>query len=102
MRKAEYRPAARADLEAIYDHIATDSPERALRFVEGIEEGCLMLCDHGLLGRARNDLAPGLRTLALRGRVVVAYRLRGEQIEVIRIFYAGQDHEAILRHLADE
>jgi toxin ParE1/3/4 len=42
-------------------------------------------------GRLRNDLGIGVHTLSFRRRAVIAYRLEGEVIMVLRLFYAGQD-----------
>lgn len=58
-----FRPEAEADLAAIYDHIAEDSPARAGRFVALLRERCGPLRRHPQMGRARDDLRPGLRGL---------------------------------------
>jgi toxin ParE1/3/4 len=96
-RRLDLRPAARADLFAIYEYIATDNPRRALTFVEDIEVRCEALATHPQMGRARPDLVPGIRVLPLPPRVIVAYMVQPDRIEIVRIFYAGQDYEAILR-----
>jgi toxin ParE1/3/4 len=92
-----YRPAALSDLDAIYDAIEPDSPRRALNFVNEIRERCRGLCEHPKLGPARDDLAAGIRIYPMRGRVVVAYRAGAEAVQIVRVFYGGQDFEAILR-----
>ncbi len=38
---------------------------------------------------------------ALRPRVIIAYRILDDRIEVTRVFYGGQDYEAILRNEPD-
>jgi toxin ParE1/3/4 len=92
-----YRHAALADLDAIYDYIEPDNPRRAASFVQDIRNRCRALCDHPKLGRARDDLSNGIRILPMLGRVVVAYRITPSAILVTRVFYGGQDYEAILR-----
>jgi toxin ParE1/3/4 len=92
-----YRRAALADLDAIYDFIEADNPRRAASFVQDIRDRCRPLCVHPKLGRARGDLGPGIRILPMLGRVVVAYRITPTTILVTRVFYGGQDYEAILR-----
>jgi toxin ParE1/3/4 len=41
-------------------------------------------------GTPRDEIAPGVRTLNVRGRTVIAYRV-GAVVEVLRIFHAGQE-----------
>ena len=93
--KLLYRPAAREDLDSIFDFIAPDSPDRALGFVEQIRTQCLILRDFPDLGRERTDLGPGIRLLPMFGRVVVAYRSLPDAVEVVRVFYGGRDYEAL-------
>jgi toxin ParE1/3/4 len=102
MRGLDLRPAARADLLAIHDYIAGDNPRRALSFVRDIRRRCDALLEQPGLGRARGDLMPGLRILPMLRRVVVAYIPLRDRIEIVRIFYAGQDWEEILRTGPDE
>jgi plasmid stabilization system protein ParE len=35
--------------------------------------------------------------LTYRGRVTVAYRVDGDRVVILNIFYAGRDYEASLR-----
>lgn len=90
-----YRLTAREDLDSIYDVIAPDNPTRALGFVEQIRAQCLILRDFPELGRERTDLGSGIRILPMLGRVVVAYRILPGVVEVVRVFYGGQDYEAL-------
>lgn len=97
MRRLVYRPAALADLDDIYDHIAPENPRRAASFVEDIRGRCRNLIAHPELGPARDDLARGIRIYPMLRRVVVAYRIADEAVVVTRVFAGGRDHEAILR-----
>jgi toxin ParE1/3/4 len=90
-----YRAAALDDLDAIYDFIGADSPARAMTFVKDIRDHCRTLCAHPQLGPARADLGTDIRLLPLRHRVVIAYRIRSDAIEITRVFYGGQDYEAL-------
>jgi toxin ParE1/3/4 len=97
-----YRHAALADLDAIYAYIEPDNPRRAASFVQDIRDRCRPLCVHPKLGRARDDLSLGVRILPMFGRVVVAYRITPAAILVTRVFYGGQDYEAVLRRKEDD
>jgi toxin ParE1/3/4 len=96
MPRLLFREAAVADLRAIHAFIAADDPPAARRVVQEIRTRCLLLADHLGAGPGRPDLGPGMRLLPLPGRVVVAYRVT-QAVEVVRIFYGGQDHETLLR-----
>ena len=49
-----------------------------------------------LMGVARSDLHPGLRTFPLRRRIVIADVLPPDRVRVLWIFSGGQDFEAIM------
>ena len=96
MRRLVYTPAARSDLEDILRFIAADNPRRARLYVGEIQEACRRLRDMPDMGMARPDLRPKLRVLPLWRRIVVAYEPSGSTIDVLRIFSAGQDYEALM------
>lgn len=91
------RPLARESLIAIGDFIAEDSPAAALAFVESIRGRCDALCLFPEQGRRRDDIIPGLRLVAHERRVVIAYRIIDDAVEIIDFFYGGRDYEALLR-----
>ena len=58
-------PEARDHLDAIYDYIAAAaSPDIAQRFTDGIVGHIGKLTDFPRRGTMRDDLRPGLRTIA--------------------------------------
>jgi toxin ParE1/3/4 len=72
-----FAPEAQAQLLELYRYIAEASPATALRFTDAIVAHCEDLADFPLRGPAREDLRPGLRTLAFpRPRYD---RLRGQR-----------------------
>ncbi len=83
-------PEARNDLSTIWLYIARDYPGRADRFVERLLTECRLLASHPSMGRARDELAPGLRGFPV-GRYVVFYRVRAEHLEVVRLLSAYRD-----------
>jgi toxin ParE1/3/4 len=52
-------------------------------------------------GTSREDIRPGLRTISYRKRVVVAFDVDADRVNIIGIFYGGQDYETVLQ-AADE
>lgn len=93
-----FAPEAEEQLAELYSYIAGDaSPEIALHFTESIVSYCESLRDFPLRGMRRDDIRPGLRTTGYRRRVVIAFEVSGEAVNIVGIFYGGQDYESVLR-----
>ncbi len=91
-------PEARDQLDAIYDYIAyAATPDIARQFTDGIIDRLAMLTDYPRAGSPRDDLRPGLRTLAYRRRVTIAFIVEESTVVVIGFYYGGQNFEVLLR-----
>lgn len=89
---AVWRPQARADLLALYDWIAERAdPDTAFAYTSRIETHAAKLAEFPERGTPRDDLVPGLRTTPYRRRTIIAYRVIGNKVEVLRLIHAGQD-----------
>lgn len=91
-------PEARDQLDTLHTYLsdAADA-EIASQFIDGILDYIATLRDFPKRGTPRDDLRPGLRTLAWRRRVTIAFVVEGRTVVVIGIFYGGRDFEALLR-----
>lgn len=88
-------PSAESDLEDLFDYISSNSGRaRAVAYVHQLQAACYALEEYPFRGRARDDLIPGLRSLAVDGRAVVLYRIMEHVVEVAHIFYAGRNFTA--------
>lgn len=98
-REVVYSPRARQQLTDLYRWIAEESgyPDRAYNYVSAIFDYCDGLADAPMVGRARDDLRPGLRTVGFRRRVVIAFAIREESVEIHGVYYGGQDYELLIR-----
>jgi plasmid stabilization system protein ParE len=98
-----YSPLALADLDAIFDIVGSDYPQRGYDFVEAIRERLRKyLLDNAELGRARPDLGEGIRIYPVKSkRIVVAYRIEVDAIMVVRVFYGGAAYEATFQDADD-
>lgn len=98
-RELRYRPAAITDLEDIFRSVlrVSASPVVARRYVERIRARCRLIPTLPLAGRPRDDLAPGLRSVAFERRAVIVYRVIGETVEITNIFHGGRDYAALYR-----
>lgn len=93
-----FTPEAEDQLTELYRYIAADaSPEIALRFTDSIVSHCESLCNFPLRGTRRDDIRPGLRTTGYRRRVVIAFEASSTAVNIIGVFYGGQDYESALR-----
>jgi toxin ParE1/3/4 len=99
-RKVVLRPAAETDLTELYDSITERSgyPARAIEYIRRIRAYCETLASFPERGRRRDDLRRDLWIIGFERRVVIAYKvLDTGDVEIGRIFYGGQDYEAIMR-----
>ncbi len=95
MRRLEYLPEARADLEDIWRYIAADNPRAATRMTDRIQDRCDGLIEVPFAGRARPELRDDLRALVI-GNYLAFYRVRGELVEIVRVLHGAQDLPTIL------
>lgn len=86
---------ATADLADIWAYISRDSPDAADSFVDRLWHRCGQLAEMPGIGRRRDELLPGLRSMP-EGRHLIFYRLRPGQVEIVRILSAYRDVESLL------
>jgi toxin ParE1/3/4 len=85
-----FTQSARADIAAIYDYIAPDSPTAARRVASAIERATHRLSTFPQSGRigavetTREIVVPRLPFIAV-------YRITSDAVEVIAVFHAAQD-----------
>ena len=77
------------NLDEEAEYIARDDPEAAARIVERIATNVDRLATHPALGRSGR--VPETRELVIAGTpYVVPYRVRGEIVEILRIFHGAR------------
>jgi toxin ParE1/3/4 len=86
------RPAAVEDLAAIYDWIADHAnDETATAYRDRLLAACTRLADFPSRGSARDDVRPGLRTIAFERRAVIVYFVEESEVRIARILHHGRD-----------
>ena len=70
------------------------SPAIAARYVDSIVDYCENLQTFPHRGTRRDDLRPGLRTLGFRRRVTILFEVADDTVNIIGVYYGGQDYEA--------
>ncbi|QND61776.1 type II toxin-antitoxin system RelE/ParE family toxin [Mesorhizobium huakuii] len=93
-----FTPEAQQQLDELETHIAgVGSPNVAARYVDNIVDYCENLQTFPHRGTRRDDLRPGLRTLGFRRRVTILFEVADDTVNIIGVYYGGQDYEAALR-----
>jgi toxin ParE1/3/4 len=94
MPQVRRRPLAEADILEIWDYIAYDSLAAADRWVDCLDQQFRVLATQPMMGRARDELAPGVRSFPL-GRYVVFYVQLDGGIDVVRVLHSARDIDAV-------
>lgn len=81
--------AALANLDAEAENVAADNPAAAGRVVQRILRAVKLLGKNPAMGRAGR--VAGTRELVVAGTpYVLPYRVRGEAVEILRVFHAAR------------
>ncbi|HEY4080525.1 MAG TPA: type II toxin-antitoxin system RelE/ParE family toxin [Burkholderiaceae bacterium] len=90
MAHVSRRPQAEADILEIWDYIAEDSFDEADRWLDRLDEKLVLWATQPTMGRARDELSPGLRSFAF-GRYVVFFEALANGIDIVRVLHASRD-----------
>lgn len=89
-------PAAREDLEEIFDVIAEDSPDAALRVVQNLRESMRKLARMPKMGHYRKDLCDEpLRFWQVYSYLII-YRPETRPLQILRVLHSARDVRSIL------
>jgi toxin ParE1/3/4 len=82
---------AAADLQEIEEYIGADNPAAAANFVAGLTERCKELIRFPGLGRKREEVEPGYRSVT-EGDYVIFYLVpAADRIEIVRVIHGKRD-----------
>ena len=86
---------AALDVDALWDYTAERwNPEQADTLVDTLEGKFRLLCEYPALGRSREELFPGLRSLPVRGFVIL-YQVFEGTLEIARVLHGARDIEGL-------
>lgn len=99
MRRAlVFAPQAERALLDLQLYITEQSSvDRASRYVDRILEHCELLADFPDLGKARGDIAPGVRVTGFERRITLAYDLTVFHVRILGVYSSAMDWERLLR-----
>jgi len=92
---------AECDLADILDYLDQHSPPAAERFATAVDQRCAQLGQLPGIGRPREEIAPGLRSIVIE-RYVLFYRVTTHAVEVLRILHGARDLDRIMREESAE
>jgi toxin ParE1/3/4 len=87
---------ARRDVQRIWAYIAEDSEAAARRLVEEFDEKFEFLGRNPRAGRAREDVAIGLRSFPC-GEYLIFYRVMGARVAIVRVVHGRRDLARLLQ-----
>jgi toxin ParE1/3/4 len=79
---------ALGSVDEIAEFIAKDNPSRATSFVLELKEAMTRLQVHPGMGRAGR--VPGSRELVLHKNYIAIYRVRGDDVEILRLHHVAR------------
>ena len=93
-----YLPIAQEDLLSIFNWIAQDSPTRAIKFVDTLDDRISLLKTHPMLGREPRH--PKLQEYGYRVLVIesylVFYVIRDKTIEIHRVIHGSRNLDDLI------
>jgi toxin ParE1/3/4 len=84
------RPQAQADILDVWNYIAEHSVAEADRWIDRLEDCLTLWATQPHMGRVRDELSPGIRSLAF-GRYVVFYEPSADGMDVVRVLHGSRD-----------
>ena len=94
-RPVIWSPEAEADLADIWRYYRDVAGQQMAEIrLRAIGKACSLLETHPLVGRARDEVRPGLRSV-LASPHVVFYRVNNESAQIVRILDGRRDIEDI-------
>lgn len=85
----KWTKTALRSVDDIADFIAQDNPTRATSFVQELKDAVTKLQVHPGMGRAGR--VPGTRELVLHKNYIAIYRVRGDDVEILRLHHVAQN-----------
>jgi len=85
----KWTKTALASVDEIAGFITKDNPTRATGFVLELQAAVTKLQVHPGMGRAGR--VPGTRELVLHKNYIAIYRVRGDDVEILRLHHAARN-----------
>ena len=83
-------PQARRDLKEILAFLNQHSPAAAQRLADAVNTCCRHLEHSPEMGRVRDELLPGIRSLVADQQYLIFYRIRDGVVRIVPLFPGAQ------------
>lgn len=90
MKPYRFTDAAEQDLLEIEDYLAERSDTAADTVLDDIEATCRLVGEHPGVGRARDELGPGVMSFPV-GSYVVFYTEQDDAVVIVRVLHGRRD-----------
>lgn len=98
--KLVYRKQALRDISELWNYIAVSAaPKVADDYISEITNYCDRLTAFPHLGRSREDVRPGIRTIGFKRKTTIVFSVTGNIVAILGIFHGGRDYEELLAEL---
>jgi len=94
MARVLRRPKAAEDIAGVWGFIADDNLDAADHWVDQLDGQLRLLATQPLMGRARDELAPGIRSFPF-GRYLIFYLPISGGIDVVRVLHGARDVDTV-------
>ncbi len=84
---------AERDIEKIGDYIARDNSERAVTFIEALNEKCRRLIEQPAAAPLRPEFGDGVRMTPF-GRHLVFYSCNADELKILRVIHGARNWSA--------
>jgi len=92
----ELSPEADRDLDDIFDYTVREFGfDQAIEYLSGFDSLFVKLANNKELGKEREEIREGLRSL-LKEKHVVFYRILADRIRIVRILHGSRDLRTFL------
>ncbi len=96
MARLFIRPQAENDLDEIWLYIAQDNPQNADKFLDLIQETCVVISGYPSMGEVRDKLLAGLRSFPV-GNYMVFYLPQKDGVDVVRVLHGSRDLQPVFQ-----
>jgi toxin ParE1/3/4 len=90
MRTLTRSDRAREDIASALRHLRRHSAPAARRLAAAVDRACRLLRTNPLVGKARDDLEPGVRSVVVSGYYLM-YTVTDTEVIVVRFLHGSRD-----------
>lgn len=95
MRQVVRTDLAEQDVDKLIEYLDERSPAAADRLATELDDTCRILAAQPGLGRPRDELAPGIRSVVIEKKYVVLFRVTDDAVVIVRVIHGAINLNAL-------